>query len=62
MQREGLVSNGGGQGVTTIWDNKWYGETKRYKGKWTVEMQILFKSIRFKGNLATCALIFRETI
>jgi len=53
VQREGLVSNGGGQGVTTIWDNKWYAETKRYNGKWTIEMQIPFKSIRFKGNLAT---------
>ncbi|MBK7816195.1 MAG: hydrolase [Sphingobacteriaceae bacterium] len=45
-------------GVTTIWDNKWYGETKRYKGKWTVEMQIPFKSIRFKGNLATWRINF----
>ncbi|MFO0356115.1 MAG: DUF5916 domain-containing protein [Sphingobacteriaceae bacterium] len=51
VQREGLVSNGGGQGVTTIWDNKWYGETKRYADKWTLEMQIPFKSIRFKENL-----------
>jgi hypothetical protein len=52
VQREGLVSNGGGMGVTTIWDNKWFAETKRYKDKWTVEMQIPFKSIRFKGGLA----------
>ncbi|MBK6522127.1 MAG: hypothetical protein IPG08_07205 [Sphingobacteriaceae bacterium] len=44
--------------LTTIWDNKWYGETKRYKGKWTVEMQIPFKSIRFKGNLATWRINF----
>lgn len=51
VQREGLVAFGGGQGVTTIWDNKWYSETKRYKNKWTVEMQIPFKSIRFKDNL-----------
>ena len=33
VQREGLVAFGGGQGVTTIWDNKWYSETKRYKNK-----------------------------
>jgi hypothetical protein len=51
VQREGLVSNGGSQGVTTIWDNKWYGETKRYGNKWTLEMMIPFKSIRFKGGL-----------
>jgi len=51
VQREGLVANGGGMGVTTIWDNKWYGECKRYADKWTLEMQIPFKSIRFKDNL-----------
>lgn len=51
VQREGLVSDGGGFGVTTIWDNKWYGETKRYTDKWTLEIQIPFKSIRFKDNL-----------
>jgi len=51
VQREGLVAFGGGQGVATIWDNKWYSETKRYKNKWVVEMQIPFKSIRFKDNL-----------
>ncbi len=51
VQREGLVSNGGGMGVTTIWDNKWYGECKRYNDRWTLEMQIPFKSIRFKDNL-----------
>lgn len=51
VQREGLISNGGGMGVTTIWDNKWFGETKRYKDKWTIEMQIPFKSMRYKGGL-----------
>lgn len=51
VQREGLVANGGNMGVTTMWDNKWFGETKRYNNKWTLEMQIPFKSIRFKENL-----------
>src|SRR5574343_1212372 len=26
VQREGLVAGGGGQGVTTNWDNKWFSE------------------------------------
>lgn len=51
VQREGLIANGGGGGVTTNWDNKWYSEVKRYKNKWVVEMAIPFKTLRFKNNL-----------
>ncbi len=52
VQREGLVAGGGGQGVTTNWDNKWYSEVKRFKNFWTVEMAIPFKTLRFKPNLS----------
>lgn len=58
VQREGLVQNGGGMGVTTLWDNKWFAETKRYTNKWTLEMQIPFKSIRFKDNLTNWRINF----
>lgn len=51
VQREGLVQNGGNFGSSTLWDNKWFAETKRYPNKWTLEMQIPFKSIRFKDDL-----------
>lgn len=51
VQREGLISNGGGGGVTTNWDNKWFSHVKRYQNKWVVEMAIPFKSLRFKNNL-----------
>ncbi len=51
VQREGLVAQGGGQGVTTNWDNKWYTEVKRGKHAWVVEMEIPFKSIRYKSEL-----------
>lgn len=51
VQREGLVAGGGGQGVTTNWDNKWFSEVKRYKNLWTVEMAIPFKTLRYKSNL-----------
>lgn len=52
VQREGLVAGGGGQGVTTNWDNKWFSEVKRYKNLWTVEMAIPFKTLRYKPNLS----------
>lgn len=51
VQREGLIAVGGGQGVTTNWDNKWISEVKRLSGKWTVEMAIPFKTLRFKDKL-----------
>lgn len=51
VQREGLVAQGGGQGVTTNWDNKWFAEVKRNKHAWIVEMEIPFKSIRYKSDL-----------
>jgi hypothetical protein len=51
VQREGLIAFGGSQGVTTNWDNKWLSEVKRYPNKWTVEMAIPYKTLRFKENL-----------
>lgn len=51
VQREGLIAMGGGQGVTTNWDNKWFTEVKRYANYWSVEMAIPFKTLRFKEKL-----------
>ncbi|NUM50415.1 MAG: carbohydrate binding family 9 domain-containing protein [Flavobacteriales bacterium] len=50
VQREGLIANGGGFGVSTDWDNKWFSKTKMYEDKWIVEMAIPFKTLRFKDN------------
>lgn len=51
VQREGLIASGGGMGVSTDWDNKWKSEVQRYTDKWTVEMAIPFKTLRYKeGN------------
>jgi hypothetical protein len=33
--------------LTGSWDNKWVSETKTYKGHWTVEMAIPFKTLRY---------------
>lgn len=51
VQREGLIAQGGMQGVTTIWDNKWYSEVKRNGTSWVVEMEIPLKSLRYKPDL-----------
>jgi hypothetical protein len=48
VQREGLVENGGE--VATDWDNKWYSATQQYEDKWTAEMAIPFKSIRYNSE------------
>lgn len=51
VQREGLVAGGGGQGVSTDWDNKWFSAVKQDSNFWCVEMQIPFKTLRFKNNI-----------
>ena len=32
------------------WDNKWYSATKRYKDKWTAEIAIPFKTLRYTSD------------
>lgn len=51
VQREGLVSNGGGMGVTTNWDNKWFSAVTNTDSVWYVEMAIPFKTLRYKPEL-----------
>ncbi len=41
----------GGAGVNVIWDCKWESKTKNYPDKWTSEMRIPFKSIRYKTDI-----------
>ncbi len=48
VQREGLIS--AGQEVSTDWDNKWYSEVVEQNGKWTFEMAIPFKTIRYNSS------------
>lgn len=51
VQREGLLNDGGQFGVTTSWDGKWFAEAKRGSDRWTLEMAIPFKTLRFKSGL-----------
>ncbi len=47
VQREGLVTLGGE--VSDDWDNKWFSATTIENDKWTAEMAIPFKSIRYNS-------------
>ena len=37
-------------GPSWSWDNKWFSATKRYQDKWTAEVAIPFKSIRYTAD------------
>lgn len=58
VQREGTLENGGGSGVTTAWDNRWFSEVKIEEGKWIVEMRIPFKSIRYRSDISEWGINF----
>jgi Domain of unknown function (DUF5916)/Carbohydrate family 9 binding domain-like len=47
VQSEDVFSGDAFGDLTGSWDNKWYSETKVYKDRWTVEMAIPFKTLRF---------------
>jgi hypothetical protein len=36
-----------GTEITYSWDNKWYSQTKRYADRWTAEIAIPFKTLRY---------------
>ena len=46
-QSEDQVSLGQMDGLTWSWNNKWISATHRYKDRWTAEMAIPFKSLRY---------------
>ena len=48
---DGTMSDG--SAVHLIWDAKWEVVTRSYDDKWTAEMRIPFKSIRYKAGLET---------
>lgn len=51
IQREGLISDG--DDISTDWDNKWFSAVQRYGDRWTLEMAIPFKSIRYNPSNLT---------
>ncbi|MFT4665954.1 MAG: hypothetical protein ACI8YQ_002053 [Polaribacter sp.] len=49
-RREALIFNGGKSNADfdNSWDNKWYGESKKYENYWICELAIPLKILRFK--------------
>jgi hypothetical protein len=45
-----LSSSGGNNGVDFSWDNKWFSATKIYADRWTAEIAIPFKAIRYTAG------------
>ena len=64
VQAEALITGNTGrrgtrsQGVNTAWDNKWYSEVNTQGDRWTIEMAIPFKTLRFEPNKMTWAVNF----
>jgi hypothetical protein len=51
VQVEDLISASSfGDDVNFSWDNKWFSATKRYEDRWTVEVAIPFKTLRFEAE------------
>ncbi|MEM9896613.1 MAG: DUF5916 domain-containing protein [Bacteroidota bacterium] len=48
VQREGLVLIGGS--VRDDWDNKWYSGVQRLEDRWTAEISIPFKTLRYNTD------------
>jgi hypothetical protein len=51
VQRDGLFSNGGGNGSNSVWDAAWQSETKVYDDRYEIEMAIPFRWLRFNSTL-----------
>ncbi len=56
--RTGRRSERGPRGVNPAWDNKWFSEVKNYSDKWTIEIAIPFKSLRFKDDISKWGINF----
>ncbi|MBS1972796.1 MAG: carbohydrate binding family 9 domain-containing protein [Bacteroidetes bacterium] len=39
-----------GSDITLSWDNKWYSQTRRYADRWTAEIAIPFKTLRYSTD------------
>ncbi|MEM6765612.1 MAG: carbohydrate binding family 9 domain-containing protein, partial [Bacteroidota bacterium] len=59
VQTEVLLGGGSGsENYNAQWDNRWFVETKRYQDKWTVEMAIPFKTLRYEAGRSTWGINF----
>lgn len=56
VQAEGLTN--GGEEASWQWDNKWLSATRRYSDRWTVEMAIPFRTLRYDADRQSWAINF----
>ena len=50
VQCEGFVANGGNFGMDRSWDNVWFSEVHTESDRWTAELAIPFRAIRFESG------------
>lgn len=55
-QSESLINTS--SDLDPSWDNKWYSATKQYADKWTAEIAIPFKSLRYSADKTTWGINF----
>lgn len=48
----------GRSGINTAWDNKWFSNVKNYPDRYTIEIAIPFKTLRFKDKSKTWGINF----
>lgn len=57
-QSDDQISIGQNDGLTWSWNSKWFSATHRYKDRWTAEMAIPFKSLRYPSGQQTWGVNF----
>ncbi|MBX2872820.1 MAG: carbohydrate binding family 9 domain-containing protein [Saprospiraceae bacterium] len=59
VQTEVLLGGGSGpENYSREWDNRWFVEVMRYNDRWTVEMAIPFKTLRYEAGKSSWGLNF----
>ncbi len=59
VQMEALLGGGSGEeNYSGEWDNRWYVEAKRYLDRWTFEMAIPFKTLRYETGKTSWGINF----
>ena len=46
------------KGTNVAWDNKWFSEVKNYADRWTIEIAIPFKSLRYEEDKSVWGINF----
>jgi hypothetical protein len=58
VQTEDLVNSNSGDQLSFSWDNKWYSATVRHANRWTAEIAIPFKTLRYNAGKSNWGINF----